>query len=209
MTTTAFQWIFDNAASISINKRAITAQTISRDQTVRTVSRGGQVWRFNINLPGGLPWTQARPYIEAIDVADRFTQGTVQINNTGYNKWLMPYQGNSVNTTGFTANVTQSYPNVTLSSSPTTTSGYKFRAGDLLQLGSAGRVYSVASDVAFNSNLVALNRPVLDSTASNVSVIVGPAVTWTVICLTIPDWTISDRNVVSFGGPFEFIEAIV
>ena len=73
MTTTAFQYVFDNAESISFDRRAVTAQTISRDQTVRTVSRGGQIWKFNVALPNGIRWSEARPYIEAIDAADRRT----------------------------------------------------------------------------------------------------------------------------------------
>jgi hypothetical protein len=209
MTTTAFQYIFDNAAQISINKRAVVAQSITRDQTVRTVSRGGQVWRFDVTMPSGMLWSEARPYIEAIDAADRFTTGQVQINNSGYNSWLMPYQGNSANTTGFAADVTQGTNTITLTSSPTTTSGYKFKTGDLIQLGSSGKVYSVASNVAYNSNTVTLNRPVLDSTATGVSLVVGPSVTFNVVCLEIPNWVISQRNVVSWSGSFKFTEALV
>jgi hypothetical protein len=61
MTTTAFQYVFDNAESISINRRSTTAQTISRNNTVRTVSRGGNVWRFEVKLPDGIRWSDARP----------------------------------------------------------------------------------------------------------------------------------------------------
>lgn len=209
MTTTAFQYIFDNAAAISINKRAVVAQSVTRDQTVRTVSRGGQVWRFEVTMPSGMVWSDVRGKIEAIDAADRFTTGQVQINNSGYNSWLMPYQGNSANTTGFVANVTQGTNTITLTTSPTTSSGYKFKAGDLIQLGSTGKVYTVSSDVAYNSNTVTLNRPVLDSTATGVSLVVGPSVTWNVVCLEIPNWTINQRNIVTWSGPFKFTEALV
>ena len=65
--TTAFQWVFDNAESISIDRKAVVAQTTSRDQTIRSVSRGGQVWRFEVKLPDGIRWSDARSYIEAID----------------------------------------------------------------------------------------------------------------------------------------------
>ena len=105
MTTTAFQYIFDNAQSISIDRRAVTAQTISRDQTVRTVSRGGQIWRFTVRLPDGLRWSDARPYIEAIEAADRYTTGTVQLSNTGYTSWLTAYRGSATTTTGFYAKI--------------------------------------------------------------------------------------------------------
>jgi hypothetical protein len=205
--TTAFQYVFDKATSISINRRAVVAQTTTRDQTVRTVSRGGQVWRFDVQLPDGISWTTLRPYIESIDYADRYTVGQVQINNAGYNDWLTPYQGNSVNYSGFSGSWTQGGTTITLTVSPTTSSGYKFKKGDLIQLNYAGsgHVYSVANDVVFNSNAVTVNRPILD--ASSTSVLkVGPDVTWSVVCTDIPDWKIFARDQISWSGSFKFME---
>jgi hypothetical protein len=208
MTTTAFQYIFDTAAAISINKRSIVAQTTSRDQTVRTVSRGGNIWRFDVTPPAGLPWSDARPYIEAIDAADRFTVGLVQINQTGYNSWFTAYQGNSVNSTGFVASANVGDNFLTLTTSPTTASGYKFRTRDIVQFGSGGHVYSVAADVAYNSNRVTLNRAIMEDTASLRPLFVGPNVTWSVICIGIPNWTISQRNIVTFDNTYKFVEYI-
>lgn len=207
MTTLAFQTIFDQAESISINTRATVAQTISRSNVVRSVKRGGQVWRFEVRLPDGMPWSEMRPYIAQIEAADRYTQGIVQINNSGYNTWLTPYQGNSANSTGFAASWTQGSNTITLTSSPTTASGYKFKAGDFIQL-NTGRCYVVAANVAYNSNTVTLNRPVLDTTGSG-ALKVGPNCTWTVICTDIPSWTIFSRDQVSWSGAFVFYEAML
>jgi hypothetical protein len=204
--TTAFQWVFDNAESISIDRKAVVAQTTSRDQTIRSVSRGGQVWRFEVKLPDGIRWSDARSYIEAIDYADRYTIGNVQINNPGYNSWLTPYQGDSVNSTGFFANVQQGSTTISLNASPTTTSGLKFQTGDIVQLGTGNRVYSVVANVAYNSNTVTLNRPILDTTNTNVNILVGPTVTWRVVCAELPSWTIFARDQVSWSGSFKFVE---
>jgi hypothetical protein len=205
--TTAFQYIFDNAESISINRRSVVAQTQSRDGTVRTVSRGGQLWRFDVKLPDGISWQLLRPYIEAIDYADRYTVGTIQLDNPGYVSWLNAYRGNSANYTGFAASWTQGASSITLTTSPTTTSGFKFRAGDIIQLGT-GSVYSVRSDVAFNSNTVNLNRPILDATGSG-ALQVAENVTWSVICTEMPSWTIFARDQVSWSSSFVFYEARV
>lgn len=206
MTTTAFQYIFDNAESISIDKRAIVGQTISRDNTVKAVSRGGKVWRFTVKLPDGLRWSVARPYIAAIEYADRYTTGNVQINNAGYNDWLTPYMGNCNSLSGFTASVTTGYSNVTLTANPTISSGYKFNAGDFVQVGS-GHAYSVASTVAFDSNAVQLDRPVIETTGSY-SLAVGKNITWNLICTTLPNWSIFARDQVSWSGPFTFYEVM-
>ena len=172
---------------------------------MRTVSRGGQLWRFDVRLPDGIAWSDARPYIEAIDYADRYTIGTVQLNDAGYTSWMIPYRGNSVNKTGFAATWTQGANSITLTTSPTTSSGYKFRVGDIIQLGT-GSVYSVVADVAFNSNTVSLNRAVLDATGSG-SLFVAENVTWSVVCTEMPTWNIFSRDQVSWSGSFVFYES--
>ena len=202
--TTAFQYVFDYAETISINKRRVIGSTITRDNTVRAVSRGGQTWRFEVKLPDGIAWSQARPYIEKMEALDRSTVGTVQINNAGYNSWLMKYQGNSVSTMTATFS---SGSTITLTAGQAA-SGFNFKAGDLIQLGSSGRVYSAAADVAYNSNTVTLNRPVAE-TAGTYTLIRGPSVTWNVICTEFPSWTIFARDQVSWAGPFIFYESLV
>ena len=205
--TTAFQYVFDNAESLAINRQPLVASTTSRDATVRTTARGGSIWRFDIKLPDGPRWTDLRPYIEAIDAAGRTTTGTVQINNAGYNDWLTVYRGNAANVNAITASFTQGASTITLTGGQAG-SGFNFRAGDLLQLGTSGRVYSVTADVASGTNTVPINRPVLDSTGT-ATLRVGPAVTWSVVCTALPQWTIFARDQVSWDGNFTFYEAMV
>ena len=206
MTTTAFQWIFDRAQTISVDKRAVVAQTQTRDQTVRAISRGGQVWRFDVRLPDGLIWTDARPYLEGIDRADRFTPTQIQINTPGYANWLYAYQGDCAGRAGWTGSWTQGATTMTLTSTPAATQ-YRLRANDLIQLGS-GHVYSVVSDVAAGAATATLNRPIIDATGSG-TIAVGPDVTWTVICTAMPAWTIQRRNQISWSGSFHFVESMV
>jgi hypothetical protein len=84
----SFQWVFDNAESISINKRALVGQTITRNQTVRATSRGPGIYKFTVTLPDGMSWDQVADYIAAIDAADRFTTETVALSDAGYSSWI-------------------------------------------------------------------------------------------------------------------------
>lgn len=202
--TTAFQYIFDQAETISIDRKAVVAQTITRDQTLRSVSRGGRVWRFDVKLPDGIAWTTLRPIIESIEYADRYTIGTVQINNAGYNAWLTPYQGVATSTGGWTGSWAQGSNTVTVTPLGYT-SGVLLKAGDVIQLGT-GHVYSVATDAT--STTVTVSRPILDATGSG-AIYVGPAVTWSVVCTELPTWTIFSRNQVSWSGSFKFVESLV
>ena len=82
----SFQWVFDKAESISINLRAISGQTITRNQTVRAVSRGNAIRRFTVQLPNGMPWNEVATYIQVIDAKGRHTKETINVTN--YGSWL-------------------------------------------------------------------------------------------------------------------------
>lgn len=204
----SFQWIIDNAESISMDRQDVVGQTVTRNQTVRTTSRGAGAWKFTVKLPDGIAWTDIRSNISLAEKLGRVTPATISLNNSGH-AWLSQYQGNSLNYTGFVASITTGSATITLTSSPTTSSGYKFKAGDIIQLGASGRVYTVAADVAYNSNSVTLHRAVIDNTATGVALRVGPNASWSVVCTQFPQWTLFARDQVSWSGPFVFYENMV
>jgi hypothetical protein len=84
---------------------------------------------------------------------------------------------------------------------------YRFRAGDLIQLGSTGAVYSVIEDVPHNGTTVSLNRPIREA-AGNYTIRVGQSVVWNVICTTFPNWTLIAKDQIGWSGPFVFSEAL-
>jgi hypothetical protein len=203
-----FQWIIDNAESISIDRNPIVGQSITRNQTVRTVSRGNGIWKFTVKLPDGLRWIDHRGNISKMEELGKFSTATIALTATGQN-WVYAYQGNSANSTGFVASITQGSKTITLTTSPTTSSGYKFKAGDFIQLGSTGRVYTVAADVSYNSNSVTLNRPVIESSATGVALRVGVNCSWTVVCTAMPSMTLMPGGIIGWSGPFTFYENMV
>jgi hypothetical protein len=205
--TTAFQQVINNAEAISIFKRKRVAQTQARDGTVRTLSLGGQTWEFAVRLPDGPAWTDYRGIIERIEALDRVTVGDIQINAAGHD-WLSRYQGDLSTITNIAVSFT-SGNTVTITSGATglTTGQFRFRAGDFIQLGTTGSVYSVAEDVAHNANTITLHRPVREA-AGTYTLRVGPAVVWKVICTSFPNWTLFARDQVSWSGEFVFAEAL-
>lgn len=200
----AFQTVFDNAESISISKRKRVSQTQARDGTVRAISTGGQVWQFDVKLPDGPKWTEYRPLIEAMEALDRTQSSTVKINHAGLT-WLSGYQGNLTNISAVTVSFT-SGNTLTITGGATLASGYRFRAGDFIQLGT-GAVYSVTADVPYNSNTITVHRPVREA-AGNYTLKVGQNVEWSVLCVEFPQWTIFARDQVSWSGNFVFVEAL-
>mgnify|MGYP006277258215 FL=1 len=204
--TTAFQTVFDNAASISFNRKKKISQTQSRDGTIKATSLGGQIWEFEVKLPDGPRWTEYRPLIEAMEALDRTTVGQVQISHSGLS-WLNEYRGNVASPNSITASFSSGNTITITGGIGGLSSGYILRAGDFIQLGSTGSVYTVVSDVAYNQTAVTLNRPVREA-AGNYTLRVGPSVTWNVICVNFPQWTIFARDQVSWNGSFIFAEAL-
>lgn len=200
----SFQWIINNAAQLSVNNKRLTAITQTRDGTVRSVARGSQPWVFEVRLPDGPRWTDYRQDIAKAEALGNVTSDLIGFDNSGHD-WLFTYQGNIVGTQS--ASWTQGASTVTVTGG-TAASGYRFRAGDFLQLGAGGYVYQVTNDVAYNATSVPLHRPVLDETGSGTAII-GANCTFDVICVQFPSWNLFARNQVGWNGAFIFVENLV
>jgi hypothetical protein len=197
----SYQWIFDNAQDIQINRRGVVATTVARDQTVRSISRGGQIWRFTV-LPSSGTRIQdpgVRSYLETIDNLDRFTPVSINMSHlsSAYLN-LFSYQGNIPPTT---VTVTQGSNQITLTGG----SGNKFKSGDVFQLVGQKYVYSIVGDAS--GSTAQTNRPILEASGTY-SIVVGSSVTWNLICTQLPDWKITAGGIINWTQPFVFYESL-
>ena len=204
--TTAYQTVFDNATTISINKRKTVAQTVSRDGTVRGSSMGGQKFTFEVALPAGPKYSDYRSLIEKMETLDKTTVATVNLADAGHD-YISGYLGDFASPNSVQVNFT-SGNTLTITSNPEVlTSGqFKFKAGDFIQLGS-NSVYTVADDVAHDSDTITVHRPVLEA-AGLYTVNVGQSVNWQVICVNFPQWEIFGYDQVRWQGKFIFAESV-
>lgn len=203
----SFQWIFNNAESLSIDRQQITGQTITRNQTVRTSSRGGGIWKFTVKLPDGLRWTDIRSDITKAERLGMVTPNTVQIGNGNGMSYITKYLGNAVGQTGWTTTIASgaSTNTFTLTSNSSISSGQKLRAGDIIQMGNSGAAYTVAVDVPYTSNTVTVDR-IIDEPAGSYVLNIGQNVIWDIVCINFPSWTLVDYDRVAWSGPFVFYE---
>lgn len=75
----SFQWVFNNATDLSINRLDTVASTQARDGTVKAVSRGTPKKVFTVNLPNGPMWKDIKDDIEAAEALDRHTTDDITI----------------------------------------------------------------------------------------------------------------------------------
>ena len=86
-----FQWVVDNASTLSINRLDTVAQTEARDGTIRATSRGTPKKRITIQLPNGPRWDENVANIEGIEALGRTSTETIEIK---YN--VFPWYYNNV-----------------------------------------------------------------------------------------------------------------
>ena len=75
----SFQYIIDNATTLSISRTDTVSSTQSRDGTVKAVSRGTPKKIFTVKLPDGPKWSDERASIEALETLDKHTAATITI----------------------------------------------------------------------------------------------------------------------------------
>jgi len=206
-TNEAFQWIIDSATALSIDGRGVVAATSTRENVIRTVSRGGRVWKFTVSPSPGATYVEARPYLARLDQMDRITIADIDFDHPGFEN-IIGYLGSG--TGGFTVVVPAGTSVTTCTvTAGGLTSGYVARAGDWLQIGSTGSVYQVVTDpAAGNGATVTLNRPI-DEAAGSYTGYFGANVTWSVLCVERPTWTLVPAGanmLVNWSGDFVFYE---
>lgn len=210
--TTAFQWVFDNAVDVQINKRGVVAQTTSRDQTIRAVSRGGQIWRFSVTPCPGLRWQDpgVRAYIEQLDQADRIESQLVNFNTTGLT-FIFKYRGGVTNFASTAIAATTGQTEVTLLGFPPVdpTNQFIAKVGDVFQLSEGGRVYTVREDAPSSQSIIKLNRPISEASGTFTNASFGEIVDWKLICTSMPYYKITPTGIIEWSGNFEFTESLL
>ena len=228
LTSSVFQWVFDNAESISVGRRGVVAQTAARDGTVRTVTRGGNIWRFKVKFPDGYRYddvitlesgtqVSVRQILAVLDNSDRLLIGSILLGNN--KDWITEYQGDAsdielaqltVKKTANSAPVTLTITNAPVLSSDQ----FIFMSGDVIQLYQSSTisdpVYTVVYNVPGGTDTITVHRPITATGNTTVaySVLVGSDVTFTVLCTKMPTWSLAPGRLVQWSGEFEFTEVV-
>jgi hypothetical protein len=198
------QAVFDNASSMKVTNRSFVAQSITRSGVVRSVDRGNAIWRFEVELPNGAPWAEEyRSIIANYTKNDRLISETIDFSNTGFD-WMFPYLGSEPNIGNVRLNVINNQ--ISIATGVTLTSGFIFQPGDLIEL-VGGQVYQVTEAVAWNDTVVPVHRPPVESVGTY-DIRVGSAARFTVICISMPNFSFVERNQVAWDGAFVFQEVI-
>lgn len=222
----SLQKIIDRCTAINIERKKMSAFSISRSGQVKTMSRVSQIpWVFTVNMHSGMKYVDNRDLLEELDRLDRVFEEEINIgkSNTGI-AWVTAYRGTctanaltfaSVNTIGVT-NVTINVANVRTLGGATSTD-YLVKKGDYISFGSDNTYrypYTVLADTlvgSANTVVVSVNRPVITQSGYTIAgqpVKFGSNVSWRVKMIEQPSYTITPDRLIEFSGDFRLMEII-
>ncbi len=214
------QTIVDNCTSITIERRKVTGYTVSRSGLVKVSSIASNVpWQMVIEMHNGLQYSTNRDVLEELDKIDRVQASTINVGSTNTNiAYVTRYQGDlsnaQINTiTIANANVLNVTMNV--SSVAASSSSYVFRKGDYwMPTGAYKYPYTVTADVTRGSGstiTVPINRPFIDQsgyTEVGAGIKVGKDVTWNMLLIKKPSYTVVPYDRIAWDSAFELVEMI-
>ena len=212
----SLQTIVDNATYVTIYRKKIAGQSISRSGRLLTSEVVSAVpYQFTSGMHSGLQYSANRGLTEDLNALDVTEEATIDIGTTNTSlAYITKYLGDS---TGIGAcTITGSSGNTLIINATNAGTGtFLFKKGDYVQPASGYRYpYQVTADVAHTtaaSVTIPLSRTFIpqDSYSLNGKLfVVGSACTWKVKMINKPRYSVLPGDILQFDDKFEFIEFI-
>jgi len=215
----SIQTIINNAQFITFNAKKVIGQTISRSGRVKSAEVvTANPYRFIVGMHSGLKYSDNRALVQELTNLDRNVEEEINIGSTNSSlSYVTEYKGGitggSLSMVGFDGD--EIYINASLA----TGAGTLFKKGDFIQpQGNTSTYrypYQVTSDVAFSTGAnvtVPVHRAVISQTGVSLTsggVDYGTDVTWKVIMLQKPSYSIVPHDRIEFDQDFDLLEVIL
>jgi len=209
----SIQTFLDRATFLTVDKRKVSAQTITRSGQVKTAEvASANPYRFAFGVTAGYTYSENRGALEELDSLDITVEENIDIGTTNTNlSYLTALQG----TLGGSPTITSaSGLSIVVSTGGATGSGVALKKGDFIQPGSGYRYpYQVTADVNWNASTITvpIHRPFITQTGYSVSLkplLLGSAVTWNVKMVNKPSYTVLPHDRFSLDNDVELVEII-
>jgi len=90
----AIQTILDNCNGLTINRRKVVGQQITRNQIPRvSTTPTKNPWTMELDMPTSFKYSDARALMESVDTLDRTGYEDVTFSNNACLNWIFRYQG--------------------------------------------------------------------------------------------------------------------
>tara|TARA_R110000803_G_scaffold24966_8_gene59861 strand:+ start:292 stop:951 length:660 start_codon:yes stop_codon:yes gene_type:complete len=215
------QTVIDKTTYLTINKRKVVGESISRSGLYKTSERSPALYTFTVGAPQGLKYSDNRGLLEDLDTMDRLAEANVDFGDTNSGlSYLTEVKGSiaSPDTGGGLTMVGYSGNDLYINFSGATGSGDMLKKGDYIQpLGNTSTYrypYQITSDVASTTGpnvTVSVHRPIIaqDGVALTSGTFrLGKKCRFNVKALKMPVYSVVPHDLLEFSGDFELIEVI-
>lgn len=224
----AIQTIIDNCNGMTINRRKVVGQQITRNQIPRvSTTPTKNPWTMELDMPTSFQYNDARALMESTDTLDRTGYEDVTFSNNTALNWIYRYQGsfaisqlNGLTINSFVGN------QMVLSGLPAVNANRViFEPNDLIQV--AGFPYPFTSTTRVTRGTggtvtVTTHRPnIISSTVDTLNIVVGNNCIFRLFCPNMPVYklivggiqysaggTIVGNALIEWSAPFQLYEYV-
>lgn len=225
------QTIIDASNGLQIDRRKVVGIQYTRNEIPRVSQTPTKnPWKFILDVPSSIRYSQGRALMEALDTLDRTTPEIVTFSNLTAFNWMFKYQGAmtsgqlaTITVTSWTGNtLTLNVSGITASSTAVI-----FEPNDLIQIGSLSEYpypFTSTTQVLRGSGstvVVTTSRPnILTGTLTGEGIIVGNNCQFNMFCPNMPTYkltvggyvgngtTTTNNALLEFSDPFELYEFV-
>jgi hypothetical protein len=224
----ALQTIIDSCNGLTINRRKVVGQQITRNQIPRvSTTPTKNPWTMELDMPTSYKYSDARALMESVDLLDRTGYEDVTFSNNACLSWMFRYQGslplsqlNGLTVSSFVGNqlVLSGLP-------PINANRILFEPNDLIQI--AGFPYPFTSTTQVTRGVlgtvtVTTHRPnIITSTVDTLNLLVGNNCIFRMFCPNMPVYklivggatyapggTLINNALIEWSDPFQLYEYV-
>lgn len=189
------QTIIDNCNGIQIDRRKMVGIQFTRNESPRTSQTPTyNPWRFILDMPSSLRYSEARALLEELDTLDRNVPQIITFGNNPCLSWIFKYQG-SLSTSQLSTITVQSFvgDQLVLQNLPAVSSTrVLFEANDLIQIGNYTFPFTSQTRVTRGTGTtvtVTTNRPnIITGTVAGQNITVGNSCEFYMFCPNMPTY---------------------
>ena len=192
------QNIIDGAQGLNIDRRKVVGIQYTRNEIPRVSQTPTKnPWKFTLDMPSNLRYSEARALMEALDRIDRITPQVITFGNNPAFSWMFAYQG-SMNATQINNLIVNSYidDQITLSGLPAVgASVVLFKPNDLIQIDTFPYPFTVVNQVTRGSGSTVtftVSRPnIISSSVTGYGITVGNECQFNMFCPNMPTYKLT------------------
>lgn len=224
----ALQTIIDSCNGLTINRRKVVGQQITRNQIPRvSTTPTKNPWTMELDMPTSYRYSDARALMESVDVLDRTGYEDVTFSNNACLSWMFRYQGSLPlsQLNGLTVNSFVGNQLVLSGLPPINANRVLFEPNDLIQI--AGFPYPFTSTTQVTRGVlgtvtVTTHRPnIITSSVTGLNLLVGNNAIFRMFCPNMPVYklivggqkysaggTLINNALIEWSDPFQLYEYV-